>query len=220
MPFFINDIKFINKERPHLDAFLETWYGMVEEYTSGAYKEKKMTMSDVYAPNPFLAPMGYGLVVVDYKTNTILDMQSYTSFGRLLRSSFLSRSSKEDIENATALFNSKLIDKIRCYDNREDAVDHFPVIEFDKSMTLEYFMEQVNTNQFSPNFIKDAIQWDEFVINMSPWNIIEFPETSEGVIAFKNKVLELGFILTEKEEELWTDFLEFKKEEENDRDEN
>ena len=82
-PQYVNNSKFIEKDKTHLDNYLSIWYEMVDEYTSEEYKTKDLTMSDVYAPNPFLAPMGYGLVVVDYQTNTVLHLQGYTGYGTI-----------------------------------------------------------------------------------------------------------------------------------------
>ncbi len=151
MPYFINTPKFIHQDPQHLKKYLNTWYEMVDSYKSGAYKNEQFTMADVYAPYPFLAPMGYGLVVVDYKSLNVLHLQGYTSFGRLLPSDINSatqgyeENSDEYLNDIKQLYAENRIINVKCYDKREEAQNHFPIIDLN-GMTLETIIE--NCAQF------------------------------------------------------------------------
>ena len=76
----IRNMKLVNKDPEHITAVLKTWEEMRNDYErnkeSGNFE---IEMTGCYAPYPYLAPIGYGLVVVDMVHNEILDNQGYTS---------------------------------------------------------------------------------------------------------------------------------------------
>ncbi len=214
-PYFINCPQFINQNPEHLKEYLGVWYDMVKSYESGDYKKEDFTMVDVYAPNPFLAPIDYGLVVVDYKTLNILHMQSYTNYGRILASQVDSaikgyeEDSEKDLEEIKQLHNEKRFKRVECYDGREEVEDHFPIIDI-SNFTIEQIFENCNYS----NRKKDNCSWSEIYIDMSPWKITRFQENLDGCKKFKKAILDLGFILTDKEEELWVETESYHEEKE------
>ena len=55
-----------------------------ENHITGVFR---LNMTNYYIPNSgFCAPNDYGIVVVDYQTNTVLNLHGYTEFGMLYAS--------------------------------------------------------------------------------------------------------------------------------------
>jgi hypothetical protein len=220
-PGFINHSKLIECDKNHLDEYLKTWYDMVAEFESGEYKNKQMTMADVYAPNPFLAPMSYGLIVVDYKTKTILHLQGYTSYGRILPSSLSlallnvengwdEEESRNEVNDFKHLFETGRIKKAEVI-AEEGGLKEIDISE----MKYEEVLEQCTARSASKGTRFYMIKLD-----MSPWTVKRFKENSNGVQSFKTEVLNLGFVLTEEENKIWKDFEDtYKRQEEEDGDE-
>ena len=202
-PHFINHSKFIEKDKSHLENYLKTWYEMVDDYNG----PKKLNMSDVYAPSPYLAPMEYGLIVVDYKTNKVLHSQGYTSLGSLLPSSLSLCAmsgrdddyAKEELEDAKKLFDTGKIISARGY-SKETGIVEIEEPTFD---------EVIKNQKRSFNFLKETktLMTDLF-LDMSPWEIKKFDESAEGVVELKKEVINLGFKITKEEEKEWKCFLE------------
>ncbi len=197
-PDFINHSKFIEKDKEHLNDYLNTWYEMVEDYNGS----QELPMSSCYVPGACLAPDGYGLIVVDYKTNTLLHLQGYTNYGRLLPSSINiatydeSPEAKEKIEDCKKLITTGKITKARAFS--KELNEHFIEIK-DFDQVLLSISERFSTDE------KRTLLCD-LIIDMNPWVIKRFDEDAEGVKNFKNEVLSLGFILTEEENKQWDEF--------------
>lgn len=206
IPDFINHIKLIKKDESHLNDYLSLWFQMLEEYTSGEYKKKEHTMSDVYAPYPFLAPMDYGLVVVDYKTSTILHMQNYTALGSILPCDIdFELTSKSELQDYKVLFDERRFLKVRCYDPTEGVDDPFPIIELDEKMSFEEFVTNCMDNDKIP-------KWRFIEVDLSPWTITRFEKNLEGLKELKKSIIKLGFTFSEEEENMWKEYmLGFKK---------
>ena len=95
--FFVNNLKLVNKDNSHIEDILKYWYEMREDYE--LHKEDgnfEFEMTDAYAPFPYLAPMDYGLVVVDMVNDQILSYQGHTSFGRIAAVSVLNAMQNPD----------------------------------------------------------------------------------------------------------------------------
>lgn len=222
-PEFINSEKFLNEDEEHFSNFMLAWNDMREDFLSGK-NEHNMTM--VYAPYPFLAPMDYGLVVVDYKTKTILSLQGYTSYGRLLASSVImairhsDRPSEEDlecIENFESLYKAGRIKQVNGYLPEKD-FEPTTVELPDFALGLDEIKGLVHASKKFK--LIDGVVWSEFPIDMSPWKIIDFEESGSGVAALRKAVEDLGFIITTEEEEHWKEFAEMFKDEEEEEFEN
>ena len=209
-PSFINSVGFIEKDQTHLDEYLKVWYDMVESYKTGAYKKEKFTMVDSYAPNPYLAPMGYGLLLIDYTTSTILHMQGYANYGEDSATgiglALLSDGAEREIQRYKDLFEKKKMRSLFDYDF--DAWDRG---EKDEN-------GEVKKIRFSPK------SWEELLnmckgkkrthmnieLDMSPWKIKRF-DSSEAE-NFLKEVEELGFSLDEQERSLWKEWVEYHNE--------
>ena len=74
------DNKFFEEDRSHLDKYLNSWLRMKSDYEK--HKDDKnfeIDSTKLYFPYNSFIPNGYGSILIDYKTKTILSMQNYTS---------------------------------------------------------------------------------------------------------------------------------------------
>lgn len=183
-PYFINHSKFISKDEQHLKKYLE--------------------MQDPYRVNEYcLAPEGYGLVVVDYKTSTVLYHQSYCNYGIILPASISlclmnERQSKEnsgEVQDFKTLFEQNKIKAVELLEEGLKTVD-ISKLAFDK------ILERCNIR--STIFKKE--RWYQILIDMNPWTVKRFGESLSEINAFKKAIVDLGFTLTKEEETMWDDF--------------
>lgn len=86
LPWGINNVKMLAAEPDpeHLADYLKEWQAMRADYLKNKDTGNfEYNMTDCYAPYPLLAPMGYGLVLVDFKTHTLITKQGYAGFNTL-----------------------------------------------------------------------------------------------------------------------------------------
>lgn len=211
-PNFFHSMKFIEQDERHLRNYLKVWYDMADAYESGDLEQ--FPMANAYVPGAGLEPVGYGLIVVDYQTMTILTMQSYSFVGHISSSTVglslrqYERVAKEKdqdqdevdsrrdkYEGFKAIFSSGRINKVMRYKDCEIVDAH--------GLSLDDFLKGIFT---------DDEKYCTGFLDMSPWRVVEFPEDEAGAMAMKKEVEGLGFILTEQEEKGWDEFLERYKE--------
>ena len=199
-PFFANNVKFIEQDEKHLQEYLQTWHDMVKTYESGDLTEAPM--ADAYVPNAGMFPCEYGLIVVDYHTMTILQCQSYSPIGlldtgsawRAIKSKWGSGDHEHDQEERQryeSLFSSNRIIKAMRY---EDLVE----VEV-KEFSIEQFLE---------GYLTDAEKYCSATVDMSPWKLVTFKSDRKGFEEMRNRLDAMGFVLTEKEQKNWNEFLE------------
>ena len=201
MPYFFRSIKFIEKDKEYLKEYLNVWYEMVKEYEdaqNGIKPLPEITMVDVYAPFPYLAPMDYGLVVVDYMNNKVLHSQGYSSFVSKINEStiYLELKNPEDSQEWEQLCNQKklLLESKYYYElNKHE--------EINKEVSFEEIKSLVSTKE------RDIIGLD-FKIKTEPWEFIRFEEDENGIKNLKLEIEKLGFHFTEKENEMWNEYIE------------
>ncbi len=206
MDSLIKNLKFYTKSGDHLKEYLKTWYDMVKDYDDakkGIRPLPKITMVDVYAPNPFLAPMNYGLVVVDYITNNVLNLQGYTDLEKfdfnVVGYDILHSDNDEDYLYFKELCENKRV--IGIINNEPDPHNDKTII----SVTTE----RIFTFEESKKFLKEekrSMYGTFFKVDTSPWTFTRYPKTKEGIIEFRKKVLELGFVLTDEEKTMWDEY--------------
>lgn len=201
MPYFLNNIRLVEENENHIEAFLKQWLSMKEDYER--HKEDKQfehNMTDVYFPLEGLVPCEYGIIVIDMKTKVILDcFQNYQSIGILDAIQFVdlfknrhTYSTPEEIENEIVHlkepFDKKRIRNLYIqYRNERNLDVKVPIplpSTFDEFITLM----ELNTEA--------TIELD-----MSPYTIerYELNEIEKALARIKS----LGFILTPEEEGEW-----------------
>lgn len=196
MSNFIGSMGLINEDAKHLQDYLKVFQGMREDYLK--HKEDKkfeFEMSDCYGDHVYLAPTGYGLVVVDYQTHQILTRQGYTRF----------------YEQALASFQLTYND-----DQISDPEEHqrFKDLANAGRLTVEGRRPLDKSKSSKPVRIKDYTELKQIADNrnlclgtisldLAPWKIKRFEETPAGLKQLKKAVLGLGLKLTKTEEQLW-----------------
>lgn len=150
MPWFVNNIRLVNKDKQHLQKYLQTWRDFEEDYAKhkdeyerllkehdrDIFKFKdlfELNMTPCYAPYPFLAPHSYGLLVVDMKNNLILDYQDYATFGKIYGVS-VKNDMAENYDGTHTLINIGGVEKpqrgMNVFDLDDDAYDAVRLKEF------------------------------------------------------------------------------------------
>lgn len=200
LPRFIHNIKFINKDIPYLKEYLKIWDDMEKDwmenkdnkdlrfksehveigklYVRGGKPQKfRHNMTEIYAPYPFLAPISYGLVVIDMQKSVILSCQGYCGIGKFItsRASY----NKEEVEAIDELNKAGRIISATDLDNKK-----------------------VNNLKLDPN----ENYFYDIKVDLSPFVVKMFPESKYGINKMKKEVLKLGFKLSEEEEEMWKQY--------------
>ena len=216
LPFFIDNMRLIEKNEKH-----------IEDYINGGDPEYVIK-------GDCLSPDGYGLVVVDLKTNHILSYQNYCSFGRTAISSIMldleashisaegvciggfgSENKKigikafsmgEEVQNRAMLFGEFFLDK------RIKSID---VNSSNGKPAIQDFPEDIKNGAIEDlykfllriaNINKSKYTYYGFNLDMSPFTVIRFDQNRKGLKAMKKKIKELGFVLSPKEKQVWTTF--------------
>lgn len=231
-PWAIDNVRIPNKDPEHIKGIIDQWN---EESTKPkphwAYNE------------PFLAPSEYGLVVVDFLKNKILDCNHYHAFGFLNNINIVNeyRHFEKNLsrwrEELKDLTEEQLIENIfsegddlkQLYEffkegRIKDIVSYYPEEETYKSVLKDgEKANELSLLEVFNRFVKPLVDYynnrDDndppfyyFKLDLSPFELITFPESREGWISFRQTVLDLGFVLTEKEEEMWKERIDPKDE--------
>lgn len=214
-PYAIDNIGMVNKSPAHIEEVLREWKrqkDLPEEEKHWAYHW------------PYLAPSEYGLVVVDLQKNKLLDLNGYHRFGRM---HYMSISNEIDfitcggrirppsVADVMSLFANNRSDAFRLHQfYQEKRIKDFLLWN---STSQECYSSNKDINSLTPDGLADFLsvtEWEnptihgEFVLDMSPLEVVTFPESREGWVSFRQAVLDLGFTLTEKEEELWREVID------------
>ncbi len=190
LPNFVNNINLINKDEGHLQKYIKVWEDMSNSYNSG--DTINMPMSNIYVPNAGLYPTGYGLVLIDYQTNTILTSQSYSSLGTIGSS------------EAGLAKMGRYQDKEKIQSEEERISDLFKrakeVILRDLS---ERNIEDITLEEFS----KYGSEYMYALLDMSPWTIKDYLE--DEIDKMLEDILEMGFVLNDLEHKGWIEFMKY-----------
>ena len=173
-------------------------------------------MTECYSPFPaFLAPEGYGLVVIDMVNNQILSSQGYCRFGHLNMAAVLNDKGDkynfeiEDESNyfrAKEFFQNKLATYLRIVKKKGKYTGEPTGIDF------KQFLELIEDYQKNPTKKKYKLfSMSKIQINLSPFTIKYYDKCNDMLPDLEG----LGFKITKKEEQLWG---EWKKEMESDDD--
>lgn len=213
LPWAIDNMKLVNQHPGHTNTILKEWIA-----------EMALPKKDRHWAygSPHLAPYSYGLVVVDMQQNKILDCNHYHHFGQIhsvgLRNEFNS-SHLDDGGGYTlggdgpktglaAFLGDKENEAARFYDfykaGRIKDVEQWDQ-DKDKWISIGQDINQWPIEKIIKEFI--AVKNDDyvqFVLDMSPFEVIHFPETQQGWKDYRQTVIDLGFALSSKEEKMWS----------------
>lgn len=206
LPWALTNIGMIESKPEHVTAFMKQWLEMKSDWeksqADGTKPEHAMT--SFYAPYPFLAPEGYGLVVIDMVNKVILHSQNYTSVGTIFSQCFHGDPEEEksdpdsDTNRFKALFDAGKITEFRQWGRSKPTESPIPKMTAEAAIT---------------SYGKSGGRAGDFIVNMSPYKVERFMEHDyKGSIQMKARVEELGFVLSPEEEALWNEWFEACKE--------
>jgi len=197
MPWGFNNMKLMRHDMDHVDEYLEQWLMMQTDYEKNKGTGKfENNMTECYFPSNGLAPLGYGLVVVDMVNNVILSMQGYTAFDSLCAASV-----------SMGLMNESNPDS-NAYMLRE-FIEAGQVAGVLRKSNWEEPNPYVALTQTYDEVVAELADWEnndifDFKLDLSPFTLEEFEEYNpQALIKYRARLLELGFELTDKENEIW-----------------
>lgn len=183
---YITNINLCNKNQDHIDQYLNRWKEMETDWINNKDTGKfKFPMTSCYLPDSYLlAPIGYGLVVVDYVENFILHSQGYTRIGSINSSALCD---PEDLERFDQFKVANRIKKINFWE--------------EEGFTIN------DINQMTAVEIRSLDAY--FEMDMSPFEVIRYGEHDRDELKrMQSKIVDLGFTLSEEELQMWEDFVE------------
>lgn len=199
MPWAFTNLEFLREEPTHITAFMSQWHELVADWDAAqaAGTEPKYPMASCYAPHRLLSPDGYGLVVIDMVNKVILHSQGYSDIGTIFTSSFHDGEFPDPDSNQFRFKNLWDAGRIRSIKRwSAEGVSVVPV----PWATAEEAVEALNRSR---DWIGD------FIVDMSPYTVERFPEhNTKEAIRLRERVLSLGFLLTQEEEAQWTKWIE------------
>ncbi len=226
LPQFIKNIRMLNKDSDHLKKYLKTWQDMREDFNRNKKnKNFEQNMTPVYAPYPFLAPHGYGLVIVDMQKNYILDYQGYSSLNTI--NSIAISNEMNCVSQGVHIINigrdqPKILKKKAFYlsDDSSNAVLFRELFEAEK-ITKAKNEQKEKTISLKGKSIEDVIKVIEndkewqiyFPIDLSPYKVIKYYEHDpKEAMKMRSKIQEIGFKLSNKEEYIWNKWIKERSE--------
>jgi len=215
MPWGICNAKMFNADDKHMNEYLFQWQDMKRDYEANKDTGNfEHNMTECYFPSAGLAPCGYGLTVVDHVTNTIFDMQGYTSFDSMSvagvsldmnetktgfecnndpDSTFTSMLDFINDDRIIGVTTSKSYDEGRAFDEIE-------------SFELEKLLPKIWGS------VRTRSSWYQFILDTRPFTIKTFEESSIGAASMFACLEEAGFTFSDDERKEWADWIKEKME--------
>jgi len=203
MPWGITNLKMLQHDMTHVDAYLEQWLEMKADYDKNNDSANfELNMTDCYFPSEGLAPCGYGLVVVDTVNNAILSMQGYTNF-----ESICAASVGLDIPRGIGDPDSSY----ECFKEFLEAGKVTGMMtrqSFDNAtedgMGDVYVPVDLTMDEIVAEITGDKRDIYDFRIDLKPFTYEEFDEYEPNALkAMRARILELGFELSDSENKVW-----------------
>lgn len=208
MSWGICNNKMFESDEKHIDDYLDEWVSMQKDYEAnkktGNYE---FPMTDCYFPGEGLVPCGYGLTVVDHVNKIILDMQGYCSFDNIHAAAVslsLGRNQDEpdsEYSRFKEFFDAGKVKGVKTIETYKAGRELDPL-----DMTFDETIDALG---------KDFTRYFDFPLDISPWTIERFDESNSlDTCRMHLRVKELGFELSDEEEEAWSALVREQKEEE------
>lgn len=173
---------------PRLTEWLDSWYK---------------------GPTGDVSPDGYGLVLIDRMNKVILSCQGYSHVNAINGASILNefngvviRMGEDDDDRGSALNFIELFLGGR--------VKHVEIYDREKNEMVKHDISHCKTPQEIIDMFKDddSVHFWNVVIDTDPYTVENFEESVEGLLALKQRVLDLGFKLTDVEEGYWKAYID------------
>lgn len=200
LPYLINNIG-IEKET-HFDDYLNSF-------------TKRNKEGDLYSSEPFLAPIEYGLVVIDYLNNEIVYASHYcslssfswvtvnrdadhTGLGKGHNGGFKDKNDGGHAYSLAQFLEQKRLVNVTKWN---------PDIQEMEEVYDADFLNKLSLDEFTKLFFKE--DWDikhlNFNVQMGDFKVTSYDNDADGLKQLKEHVLSLGFVLTEEEEKIWNE---------------
>ncbi len=227
-PTWVTSVGMVLKQEAHIQSILKPWYAALLDVKKHGKKATHNTA--MYAmEGRGLRPVEYGLIVVDMVNNVILDCNGYSCAGYIYSGSvsndFIGYDPKPAWTRRRAIPPGGVdVKDLWWFKELNDYGDGIRAMDFvllQRIRQARYFDAETETHRvrdFAPfintrEFLQDiktrraAGKYDSYVIDMSPFTVVTFPETADGFQAFRTKLKELDFKLLVKEEKAWDTFI-------------
>lgn len=225
LPQDILNPAFLDETPQGIVAAMSSWSMMKADWEANRHTGNYThPMTERYAPYPYgLRPSEYGLVVTCFKTRKILSLQSYTDLARITETrlwtgpdcdqSFPGRRAQ-----AEALRETGRITSYEFILLKKGAADAF--VEAGHQVTahphgdawiaiakgdcdykaLADLCDRLRAqDSFPDRNVLQVMAW----LDLAPFTLQAFPETSAGLRALHSEVLAMGFELSSSEQEAW-----------------
>jgi len=199
---------FIEGDDSYFDGYIRLWDDMradwIENNITGNFR---LNMTPCYGDWIHLAPTGYGLVVIDYKSKTVLHSQGYSAMTEFLGTNFMHDCMFAGVEewpqpSTVALCKAGHVYRATWDKKKEEFLDQGPVTDWhaeaDRKTKLGY----------------PASMRDRYPVDMRAWTFERFEEDNNGLTKMWNRLVDLGFEFNEEEEDEWDEFIAERTEEE------
>lgn len=243
-PETVHSLEFISGSLDYWKDSLERFYDMKkdwddnhEEYNRRAIERPqdygyrgsvfRFPMTPCYGSGTYLAPEGYGLIVLDQVEKKILEMQGYTSFGTHNIASIsldMDWNIFEEIREGRASL-VEYIESLRESQPENRAVGFYDLCKAGKVSGRDQYnrttgefeivdLRGASVEDVFSIIVADKPTVDRFILDLSPYTVERFEEDSEGAIQMRKRVLELGFVLSDEEEKFWQEWIDDELEQE------
>jgi len=161
-----------------------------------------------------LAPLGYGLIVLDFKTRSLMSMQNYTSFDNFSDLEACGLSDREKYESFLAFCDWGMIEMTR----RDYALEHEEADLGEVIYQKSAMIENAEEGKKIAEIVKEGLQrrWRggprqttffRFKIKL-PFEYTVFTEfASRGAKDYRSKLKKLGFELDRPAQKLWREWI-------------
>lgn len=182
----------------HIEKFLE----MKEDYESG--EPYKFPMSPVYGWCNEMAPIDYGLVVIDIKNKKVHSMQGYDNpgFNHLIMLSKTMVLDKETESN----YNDLISNNYLYFSNRNNEIkdvkemfgENFNLIKLRNK--IDGFFSKIKSILDSDSNLLEIMMYPKV---LSEFKLCSYEESPNGTLKFFKELIKDGFEINEEEFEMW-----------------
>lgn len=198
---FLNDVRICNEDKEYIDKFVEAqWGNLIKRYKNSTRREVKLYLFNGISHSR-LAPFQRGLILLDYKTNNLINMQNYTSVGGD-SATFIRDKGSDRRKNTEGFLKASRICSYRewHYSPPNGVV---PIITANPTIPfLEEKFELATRLSFHVDFDLSPLK----LTNYPCWKSFGDSATRISTNYFYQHLRELGFKLSKKEEKLWREF--------------
>lgn len=206
LPWFIVNLKLCQKDPQHLQDYLSEWKKMRQDWLDNRGRLKdgscwmeirnalgdnrsdwpfEYHMTTSYAPEPYCAPTGYGLVFVDMMANQIIHSQGYTNFSRIAGIHFQMEGRESDDDRLSNLLSAGRFPEY--FINGEDTPRALKTREWGDVLEL----------------IDQDDSWYQFAVDLSPFEVTRYEESDIEDHQKMKKHVESLITLTDDDEKAW-----------------